>query len=270
MPSTRHIILHAHMFKNAGTTLDWSLQRCFGASFTDHRDDNAMRGNTEYLNTYIGEHSQLQALSSHWLPILPVPLAKFEAHLILLLRNPIERCRSVYNFERKQENANGPGNIKARTLSFKDYIKWRLKSGTGPVIKNFHTRYCSGDYFGNDMEKLFDLAAANLEATPYVGLVHRYTESMALFEHHLSSVFPTIDLSWQVQNSSQSAQKFSEDRVEIISEELGETYAALIAENAHDMRLLQLAEDKLDQALSLLPDVESRLTSIRRRNAQLV
>ena len=35
----RNVILHYHLFKNAGSTLDWSLQRQFGAGFVDHRDD---------------------------------------------------------------------------------------------------------------------------------------------------------------------------------------------------------------------------------------
>ena len=39
----RHIILHGHIFKNAGTTFDWSLQKNFGKNFLDHRKDLLMR-----------------------------------------------------------------------------------------------------------------------------------------------------------------------------------------------------------------------------------
>ena len=35
----RHVLIHAHLFKNAGTTFDFSLQRSFGEQFVDHRDD---------------------------------------------------------------------------------------------------------------------------------------------------------------------------------------------------------------------------------------
>lgn len=35
----RDIILHSHIFKNAGTTFDYSLEKNFGKNFIDHRDD---------------------------------------------------------------------------------------------------------------------------------------------------------------------------------------------------------------------------------------
>ena len=40
---SRPVILHCHLFKNAGSTLDWSLQRQFGSTFIDHRDGDSMR-----------------------------------------------------------------------------------------------------------------------------------------------------------------------------------------------------------------------------------
>jgi len=32
----RHVLVHAHIFKNAGTTFDFSLSRFFGHDFVDH------------------------------------------------------------------------------------------------------------------------------------------------------------------------------------------------------------------------------------------
>ena len=39
----KQVILHGHIFKNAGTTLDWALKRSFGKAFVDHRRDDQMR-----------------------------------------------------------------------------------------------------------------------------------------------------------------------------------------------------------------------------------
>jgi hypothetical protein len=39
----RLVILHNHLFKNAGTTIDWSLGRELGSAFVDHRDDAGMK-----------------------------------------------------------------------------------------------------------------------------------------------------------------------------------------------------------------------------------
>jgi len=262
----RPLILHAHMFKNAGTTLDWSLQRCFGDDFDDHRDNDAMRQPGDYLVTYLNTHLQTKSLSSHWLPV-PLPtLPGLEPRLVMLLRNPLERSRSVYNFERAQVGTNTPGNQRARELPFEEYVKWRLEPGTGPVLKNFQTRFCSGDYFGQDMGQLFKQAKANLESSPLVGLVHRYAESMVLFEEGLRDVFPDIDLSWRVQNASQAVVSPVEDRIEAIAAELGDTYSSLTDANKYDIMLLQAIEEKFERELSKIPDLDARLRSMQQRN----
>ena len=260
---TRTVILHAHMFKNAGTTLDWSLRRYFEDTFVDHRDDLAMRESQAYLSTYIKAHPALSALSSHWLPF-PAPLmADTQTRVLMLLRDPLERSRSVYNFERAQEAANSPGNEKARSLSFENYVKWRLEPGTGPVIKNFHTRFCSGNYFGENMSKLYDQARANLDSIPLIGLVHRYSESMALFEHGLENEFRGIDLSWKTQNSTQALSVSLANRVSEIALELGNTFSALTDANKYDIMLLQHAEQLLDHRLTQIPNLDARLNSIQ-------
>ncbi len=262
----RPLIFHAHMFKNAGTTLDWSLQRCFGDNFDDHRDNDAMRQPGDYLATYLNAHPQIKSLSSHWLPV-PLPtLPGLEPRLVMLLRNPLERSRSVYNFEKAQVGTNTPGNQKARELPFDEYVKWRLEPGTGPVLKNYQTRFCSGDYFGQDMGQLFKQAKANLESIPLVGLVHRYAESMVLFEEGLSDVFPRIDLSWQVQNASQTLVSPLEDRIEAIATKLGNTYSALIDANKYDIMLLQTIEEKFERELSKISDLDARLNLMQQRN----
>ena len=58
----RHVLLHAHMFKNAGTSLDASLRQSFGAAFVDHRDDESMRLGAQYLGPYIENHAEMLAL----------------------------------------------------------------------------------------------------------------------------------------------------------------------------------------------------------------
>jgi len=265
----RSVILHAHMFKNAGSTLDWSLHRSFGANFIDHRDDTAMRESGNYLAGYLDAHPKVEAVSSHWLPIPAPSLPKIKVRPLVLFRNPLERSRSVYNFERSQRSIDPPGNIKAQTLSFKEYVEWRLEPQTGPVIKNFHTRYCSGDYFGQDIERMFVRALKNIDKLSLVGLVHRYAESMILFEAALQGEFPTLDLSWRIQNTSQPTQTSVEERVSCIASELGNTFNALLEANAYDLKLLQYCEQKFDKELNKVTDLDARSHSLSLRNTQL-
>ncbi|MFT6051615.1 MAG: hypothetical protein ACI9B9_001258 [Halioglobus sp.] len=267
--TVRSVVLHAHMFKNAGTTLDWSLNRCFGSRFVDHRDDKAMRESRGYIATYLAENTSIEALSSHWPPVPAPEVPGINVQMLMLLRNPLERSLSVYNFERSQPSVDSPGILKAKNLSFAQYIQWRLEPGTGPVVKNFHTRYCSGNYFGNDLDELYELAIGNLDNIPAVGLVDRYAESMVLFEYILQNTHPNIDLSWRSQNVSQTATVSTVRRIDSIAEELGDTFDALVKANEYDLRLSDYIQAKMDKALAMIPNLPDRLESIHNRNRLL-
>ena len=62
------------MFKNAGTSFDWSLRRSFGDAFIEHHDDDAMRKGADYLEPFLLDRPHIKALSSHWITFpLPIP-----------------------------------------------------------------------------------------------------------------------------------------------------------------------------------------------------
>ena len=266
MPRT--VLVHAHMFKNAGSTFDWSLQRCFGDDFVDHRDDDAMREGATYLGPYILDRPRLRALSSHWVKF-PLPqIDAIDIRLVMFFRHPLERIRSVYTFER-QQGVNNPGTEHARKLGFIDYVRWRLQPGVGPVIRNFHTRYCSGRYTGKGFEEMYDSAIATIESTPLLGLVHRYDESMVLFEYHLQNVFPDIDLSWKLQNSSTGDQVSSNEKYSTAECDLEPVMEQVVAANRYDLRLFAEVESRFEQALAGVPDVELRLQNLRSRSEHL-
>ena len=190
------MILHAHLFKNAGTTLDWSLARSFGEQFLAHTEDDAIRHNPAALAALVQHQATLQALSSHWLPL---PLTEGVAaanRLVLLLRHPIIRAQSVYLFERRQTGDHGPSSDAAKRMDFASFVRWRLEPGRGPVINNFQTRYLSGA-FGRDCdEQSLRVARATLQEA-HAGIVERYNDSMILFESELGDEFPRLDGVWQ-------------------------------------------------------------------------
>jgi len=139
--TTRKILIHCHIFKNAGTTFDWSLQRTFGQAFIDHRDDEPMRTGAAYLGPYLQEQrqGQLKALSSHHVRF-PLPeLENIKLIPLVLLRNPIDRAGSVYSFERQQKS-NSPGAINAKKLTFPEYIDWRMEPQANGVLRNAQVR----------------------------------------------------------------------------------------------------------------------------------
>jgi hypothetical protein len=265
----RQLLIHAHMFKNAGTTFDWSLRRCFGAGFTDHRDDEAMKQGAHYLQSWLLSHEHCQALSSHWItPPLP-EIQGLNVSLCLLFRDPIERMRSVYQFERSQTGVDTPGAIRAKKMSFAEYIEWQFQPMPGPVVKNYQTRYCSGNYLGDDLEDSFGKAEALLQSQPVVGLVHRYDESMVLMEYFLQPQFSNLDLSYVRQNVLSGMDTPMDDRRAAVLDELGELAPKALDFNRYDIELFSLAEQKFETLLQQVPDLDARLADLHRRSGQL-
>lgn len=266
---SRTVLLHGHMFKNAGSTFDWSLQRCFRHDFFDHRDDDAMRQGASYLGQFLQEHEHVQALSSHWLTFpLPQPL-EIDLQLVLLFRHPLERIRSVYAFERQQQGLTAPGIARAKELEFLDYVRWRLQPAVGPVIRNYHTRYCCGNYMGEDIEAMYERAVATIESTPLLGLVHRYEESMVLFEYHLQEMFPGLDLSWKIQNSSSADSLSAAEKLDAAERDLAPVMEQVVAANSYDLKLYAAVESRFEQVLACVPDLQLRLQRLRVRCAVL-
>lgn len=264
------IIIHAHMFKNAGSSLDWSLARCFKDGFLDHRDNDSMMEGGDYLQTYLKENKHIQALSSHWINF-PLPkMSGLRIFSILIFRHPIERIRSVYKFERKQEPAETPGSIKAKELCFRDYVDWQMNPMPGPAIKDYQTRYCSGTYLGDDLKNKFQLAQNTLSKTPLIGLVDCYDESMLLFEDQLRPYFPQIDLSYVRQNITQSNKLTQSQRIEQTLDELGPVADKVLEKNHFDLLLYKQAESIFKKRLQGIKNQSTRLDRFRAHCQNLV
>ena len=273
--SARPVIVHCHLFKNAGSTLDWSLQRQFGSGFIDHRDDDSMLQGASFLGSYIKSHQELSAISSHHVS-LPLPISeKFHILPIIALRHPIDRALSVYEFERRQES-DTPGAIQAKKLSLADYIRWRMQPDVRPTIRNFHCSFCTNHFDSEIGEQQYLDSVALLTRTPLLIIVERYNESMLLLEHHLEQYFPQIDLSYIRQNVTPGREGSVQQRIEALYDELGPELTVEFREKNHwDVKLYEDAQAIFNERLgslgrfdSLLENLESRCRLLSVANAE--
>lgn len=271
----RHVLLHGHIFKNAGSTLDWSLRRCFGNGFLDHRDDQEMRrGGADHLAGLVKADPDLMALSSHHLTRELPDLPDVRFHSLFLLRHPILRVRSVYDFERRQD-ASTLGAQMAKQLNFRDYVAWRMRPDVPGTIRNYQTFYLARGHVagrrpGRNLAG-FQLALNYLRQAPLVGIVELYDESMVLFEHRLSRAFKEIDLAYVRQNvgdPDMPGQPPGRSLAGILAE-LGELAQVLIDQNSYDLALYQAARGRLVAATARLEGAEQRMQQFRHRCALL-
>jgi hypothetical protein len=265
----RIVIVHNHLFKNAGSTIDWALKGNFGRAFVDHREDDLMRQGAAYLGPYLLKNQNIKALSTHHLT-LPLPeLDGVRLIMIMMLRHPIERVTSAYKFERAQESDTHPGVIHARKYSLRDYIRWRMRPDVGSTIRNFQTRrMLPPRKAGQEIITEAEMAdvAKRLKALPLVGLVDRFDESMVLFEEYLRPIYPQIDLSYVAQNVGQEVAEMKENRLERLRSEVGDdTYELLLQNNQRDMQLLELAQDEFNTRVTAMEDFARKLAEFRAR-----
>ena len=270
MSGERLVILHGHIFKNAGTTLDWALQRNFGDGFVDHRDDRSMRRRgAAYLGPYLEERPWIRALSSHHLchPLPAVPGALLVP--IYLFRHPIERVLSVYEYERRQQ-ADTPGAINAKRMDLPEYVVWRMEPESGATIRDFQTRYLAGQLEGRLDDVTADVVAtarANLERPSLIGVVERFADSVLAFEEALRRDLPGINLAYVRQNVTRgrAGQTLDDRLVEIDASLPDDILDLLLVKNQNDLHLYAEANRVLDERLAAVADLAERRSDFARR-----
>jgi hypothetical protein len=235
----RKVIIHKHLFKNAGTTFDWSLKQNFGKDFCDHRDDEPMRKEGQpYLIRFLKEHPNIKALSSHHVWFRFEADNEIELIPVYWVRHPIERIRSVYNFE-KQQKSNSLGARMAKTMNFKEYVAWRMQDDVPTTIRNFHTRHFAGVKTKTPLkEHHLNWAYNEIENCTYIGIVDLYDESIKIFEEEFKKIGIEIDLSYKVQNSFQAISEINvEERAQYILNDLGEIANEVLVKNQYDIEI---------------------------------
>jgi hypothetical protein len=272
MKQKRVVIAHAHLFKNAGSTIDWILKRNFAKRFADNREDCKMGTDPSYLFEFLDSNPRLSALSSHSLP-LPIPESEwFEFHTIAMIRHPLLRVRSVYEFERKQPEST-PGSIHAKKYSFSEYVRWRMRNEVAATIRNFHVRFLTHNRFAANFEigqQRLEAAIQLVKSNRLVGIVEIFDESMVVFDTFLSAAGVNVDFSYKKQNVSKSMPTTDADKLTRLQNELGVSlYAELLERNKLDLMLYTESKAIVMSRYLNVPDRQGKLGSLHDKSALL-
>ncbi|MDP3297581.1 MAG: sulfotransferase family 2 domain-containing protein [Thermodesulfovibrionia bacterium] len=261
----RTVIIHCHIFKNAGTIFDRSLERNFGQAFFVHRDDEKMKKGAEYLGPFLHEHTYIKALSSHHIRF-PLPdVSNTRLLPTLIIRHPVDRVGSVYLFERKQD-AQTPEAINIRKMSFQNYVLWRMKPTNEGIIRNFQTRYCLDEQSEVLNEENYKIAQKRIRETHLLGLVDYYDESMVLFEEVLRPYYPDINLAYIKENVTLGGERGLEQRVNAIFQSLSiEIIDILFANNQWDLMLYLEAKSIIKERMANTPYFTDKLNDFYQR-----
>lgn len=190
--SDRTIILHYHLFKNAGTSFDGILKRNFPGKWVAQEFTGG--DNSAAVKDWIKANPDAVAFSSHTAtgPVPNIPGVRVIS--ALFLRDPVARIRSAYAFERRQAVTRADdrmGVALAAKSTFAGYVRGRLDVPGDRQCRNFHCVRLAG--FVQRIAPELQRATEALNVLSFVGEVERFGASLQRFATLVSPVWPGFD-----------------------------------------------------------------------------
>ncbi len=250
----RRVIVHYHLFKNGGSSIERMLREGFGDAWTSFdREASGARISADELVGFLRERPGLRAVSSHQL-VTPVPACDdIEIVPILFLRDPLARVRSAWLFEWQKQ-----GGLDAPRGTLAEYVESKLDHSDVNVIANFQVSRlsnadpgCARQSFGRHDRDALGRACALLDGLPFFGLVERFADSLELMRPTMRDAFPDLELVEHRENVLQAGGV--PDPARRLREALDDAlYDALLVRNVLDLELLAYARGLFQARLESL------------------
>jgi hypothetical protein len=256
----RTIIVHYHIFKNAGSSVDRLLQMAFGngwASLEGPTPTSLLR--PDDLSTFIRDRPEIVAVSSHLLrPPAPPGVRVLP---VVLIRHPLDRAFSVYSYLRRHPDGAATGTV-AQQASFPQFVLWCLNNKTlgGMVITNYQVIHLSPASFRNGhiyhaiaTENDLQHAIHYLSDSTCFGTVDLFDAVMSNLRKGAAALHLHIPTSVITENATPGRLEDLDERLQVAKGLLGpDLNQRYINENELDYRLYKWAhrETKVQAAAS--------------------
>ncbi len=240
----RDVIVHYHLFKNGGSSIERMLRSSFGHQFQSFdKDQSSGRIPAIELQHYLQNNTEIRAVSSHQL-LPPLIGGEFRVLPVIFLRHPLLRVRSAYLFEwQKQLGLNTPKG------SFSDYIQSKFDKSFSSVIADFQVSRLSHTDYDNPRQAMkshdvqpLERAQNLLDSLPFFGLVERFSDSLTWMRSIACGRFPELEITEYKENVLQCDSGSTVERLDAIRTEIGDSlYFELCHRNQRDLQLYAYA-----------------------------
>lgn len=275
VPTDRFVILHYHTFKNAGSTIDYALQRNFGeglVAFHGGHDDAVLDG--DHVSGLAGSDLSIRAITSHHLRY-PKPVVRGMRFIdVCFIRHPLDRIRSLYHYGLKLEPTTWLGGL-AQSFDERGFVA-HLVLHAPHAINDVQVNLlaCAGFYARPPGAADLQDACAVVDRACALGVVDVFDISMVSIEHYLRPMFPALSMEYVPQNVSSPQEPGREEGAYGLAAACRQVwgdalYAQVVALNEHDLRLYAKAREEVMRRYALVPDGEARLLEFRERCAAL-
>jgi len=268
----RFVLLHYHILKNAGTTLESILGRSFGdkhrAIDEDERDAHLPNAS---LLSLVSRNPHLKAISSHQIRYPAPTVPGFIFFDLCFLRDPIDRIRSTYDYFREKPAVGDPVSHYANELSLGEFIA-RLIQEMPWYVNDVQVNLLSNGVV-NDCPRKEDLdrAIARLMRMSFPGVVDCFTESLVAGQYFLQPIFPELDCTASALNVSSGFGTAMTERIARLKEACGnKVFADLLDLSSMDLDLLDHARLEIGRRCSLVPEQAAQALRDRVESGELL
>ena len=255
----RHIILHYHIFKNAGTTVLFILKRNFGkrvASVESGRFNAPLTN--EALVDFLIRHPKVEAVTSHHLWPPKPEHQDFIFHDILLLRNPLARLSSMYDFYRRTEETEDRLTREAKKRTTADFMKLLIDEHPHQV-RNVQVGYLSRRSRTSGESDLQTALRIARQAT-VLGVTEMFDVAAVSAEYLLAPIFHGLSFAYIARNVSSVGPRDLGIHLPQFRDACGDqVYEQLVSLNSLDIALLEDIITEVNSRFLLIPDHEQRL-----------
>lgn len=262
----RNVIVHYHIMKNAGSTIESILEREFGdAFFAVHRADSDGRIDPADIAETLAREPSARALTSHHFAF-PVPrIPRTTIFDCCPIRHPLDRLASLHRYLSRIPPVDAVGRL-AATSDVATFLRALLDRFPNFVHNAQTNTISNGGRFRAMGDADLATAIAVVEKSSLHVVVDRLGESLTVGEYFLRPAFAGLQLHYVPQNVTRDAATSLAERLEHLGRRLG---AALLRDlrraNEYDIRLYEAASRELDRRVALVPSFEDRLADFRAR-----
>ena len=257
--------MHYHIFKNAGTTIEWVLANNFRRKFArlDGKDRFFIITQNELLEL-LKSRPDIRAISTHTL-FPPKPnIDGLHIHDLVLVRHPLDRLMSMYDFYHRANDKSDPLGEAARKLEPEKFFAFLIQKYPH-LINNAQVNYLNG---GRKIPRDPDLQRAIrvIEQFSIVGTADLFDMFMVSAEYALSPYFGALDFSYLPQNVAVGRSPELSSRLEILKDKCGlQFYERLRKLNKLDLELNDFVTKELCRRFERIPDHERRMMDFKNR-----